>query len=120
MSKVLARKSLYVDVVLEKAQEHQSIIPKEATYPWARSSFILALLLTSILTLGLLQVKLYNGLVSYKEEIRSLEEAIDNLSIKNEVLKLEVKKLTSPFRLKEEGKRLNLQPSNRVLILPVD
>ncbi|MCX7794923.1 MAG: hypothetical protein N2380_00150 [bacterium] len=118
MSKVLARK--YVNVPLENTQERQSTIPQRAIYPWIKSSFILVLLFTSILTLGLLQIKLYNTLVFYREGIRSLEEAIDNLSIKNEMLRLEVERLTSPSRLKEEGKRLNLQPSDRVVILPED
>lgn len=118
MSKVLARK--YVNVPLENAQEHQVIIPQKAIYPWAKLSFILVLLLASILTLGLLQIKLYNTLVLYREGIKSLEEAIDSLSIRNEMLKLEVERLTSPSRLKEEGKRLNLKPTDRVVVLHED
>lgn len=119
MSRVLARKNLYAEAPLEVTQEHPSITPQRATYTWVRVFFVSALL-TSILALSLLQVGLYTKLLHYREEIRSLEEAIDNLSIKNEALKLETERLTSPSRLKEEGKRLNLQPSNRVIILPVD
>jgi len=57
---------------------------------------------------------------SYQEEIRSLEEVIDSLSTKNEQLSLEIIRLTSPTRLRSEGKRLGLQPSNRIIILPTD
>lgn len=119
MSRVVTRKSLYVEAPLEATQEHLSTVPQRAIYTWVRLFFISALL-TSILALSLLQVGLYVKLLHYREEIRSLEEAIDNLSIKNEALRLEAERLASPSRLKEEGKRLNLQPSERVIILPVD
>lgn len=119
MSKVLARKSVYVNVPLEDVQRGLSVAPQRALNSWVRLLFVIVLF-TSILALGLLPVRLYVNLLQYKGEIRSLEEAIDNLSVKNEILRLEVEKLTSPSRLREEGKRLNLQPSDRVIILPVD
>ncbi|MGC8971533.1 MAG: hypothetical protein ACP5K2_04940 [bacterium] len=119
MSKVLVERKVYVDLPSENPEILTSTTPYKVQHRWIRL-FLASVLLVSMLTISLIQVRLYSELVHYQGEIRSLEEAIDNLLTGNEKLRLEAKQLISPTRLREEGKRLGLQPSDKVIILPTN
>lgn len=118
MSKILARESLYL--------EHQVDINAQEALGHRISDFYLAkvalilVLITSMGLLGLLQVRLFCKIISYKQEITALEESIRDLTIKNERLRKEVEALSSPTRLREEAERLGLQPSDKLIDLPIN
>jgi len=119
MSKVLVERKIYPSLPLEDSKALASTVPYIAKYRWIRL-LLASVLIIGMLTMGLTQIRLYSRLVHYQGEIRSLEEAIENLSAKNERLRLEAKRLTSPTYLREEGERLGLQPSDKVIILPIN
>lgn len=116
MSKVLVERKAYIELPLENPKVLTSTVPYKVQYRWIRL-FLASLLLAGMLTMSLMQVRLYTELIHYQGEIRSLEEMIDNLLTKNEKLRLEAKRLSSPTYLREEGERLGLQPSDKVIIL---
>jgi len=119
MNRILAERNVYVDLQLEDLKEQSPQTHYKIQYRWIRL-FLVSVLLVGMFTVSLFQIRLYSGLIRYQEEIRSLEEVIDSLSTKNEQLSLEIIRLTSPTRLRSEGKRLGLQPSNRIIILPTE
>jgi len=119
MNRILAERNVYVNLQLEELREQTPQTHYKIQHRWVRLLLVSALLV-GMFTVSLLQIRLYSGLIRCQEEIRSLEEVIDTLSIKNEQLSLEIIRLTSPTRLRNEGKRLGLQPSNRIIILPTE
>ncbi|HOL54980.1 MAG TPA: hypothetical protein P5253_04675 [bacterium] len=118
MSKNLARESPYserqADVNLKPAS-----IQNKTKYFLARIVFI-SVMVTSIVAFSLFQVKLYSKVISYRQEITALEDTITDFSIKNEELRREAEVLSSPARLREEAERLGLQPSDRLLKIPLN
>lgn len=118
MSKALVRESLYLERQLDT--ELQTVPSQnKAKYSFFRLTLIISLV-TSMFLVGLFQIKLYSRIVLYKQEITALEDSIRDLTIKNEELKKEVENLSSPTRLSREAERLGLQPSNRLLELPMN
>lgn len=118
MSKNLARESPYSEHQIDVSSKSASIQNK--TKHFLTSIIFISIVVTSIVVFSLFQVKLYSKVISYRQEITALEDSITDFSIKNEELRREAEALSSPARLREEAERLGLQPSDRLLKIPIN
>jgi len=113
MARELARKNLpYIESQVEPKLQ-LSTVPLGKVI-WVRVIFVF-LLVSAIIGVGILQIKLHSETINYKEGISSLEKEIDQIILENEGLKKEVEKLSSPSRLYQEGKRLGMEPADKIL-----
>jgi|GEM_PF-1132599 cell division protein FtsL len=115
MARELARKSLpYVES--EREPKPRSVgIPLARTL-WLRFVLVLVLL-SSMVGLGVFQIRLHSDAIKCQEEISSLTRSIDQATLENEGLRKEVERLSSPSRLYQEGERLGMKPADEILKL---
>lgn len=118
MSKSLAKESLYLEHQLDVNAQRTSVRKKPSFY---LAKIVLVLVFIASMSLfSFFQVRLYSRIITYRREINALEESIRDLTIRNERLRKEFEDLSSPTRLRKEAERLGLQPSDRLLELPIN
>ncbi|MGC9064069.1 MAG: hypothetical protein ACP5JL_05260 [bacterium] len=113
MARELARKGLpYLES--EREPKVQSIKVPLGKVLWIKFILILVLI-SSMVGVGVLQIRLHGNAIKYQEEVSSLTERIEQATLENEGLKKEVERLSSPSRLYQEGERLGMRPADEIL-----